>query len=162
MVPSDWLLLALPLVWQGIVTWQQWRRWRALRPPRDRAAAEARAEALLSEVLDPADYQALRALGYLELPSRLYPGRRYRIHRQPRPVEVYERGRRTLALCVQPTIYLPPSDRVLMHKLLLDADEARYLRTANVSRLGRLEFPPRPTRQAAIVECDIVPSHRPG
>jgi hypothetical protein len=148
MVGPEWLLVALPLVWQGVVTWQQWRRWRAQRPPPDLAAAEARAELLLSEVLTPAEYTMLQTLGYLELPSRLYPGRYYRIYRRPRPVEVYQRGQAALALCVQPTTYLPSGDRVLMHKVLLEGDEARYLRTANVTRLGRLDFParaPRPT-----------------
>ena len=144
MIAPEWALVALPLIWQGVVTWQQWRRWRAQRPPHDRAAADARAEALLSELLAPDEYAALQTRGYLELSSHLYASRRYRIYRQPRPVEVYEGGRLRMALCVQPTSYLPPGDRVLMHKVLLEGDEARYLRTANVTRLGRLDFPVRP------------------
>src|SRR5689334_1438543 len=142
---ADWWLVMLPLVWQGVVTWQQWRRWQAQRPPADRDAAEARAEALLVEVLTPAEYAGLQTAGYLELPSGLYAGRQYRIYRRPRPVEVYERGQRAFTLCLQPTGYLPAGDHVLLHKVLLEGDEARYLRTANVTRLGRLEFPRRPT-----------------
>ncbi|HWP29707.1 MAG TPA: hypothetical protein VFB73_06780 [Chloroflexota bacterium] len=143
----EWVLVLLPLLWLGLATWQQCQDWRARRPPRDRAEPEARAEALLRELLPAADYEALRTRGYLEVPSRLYPGRRYRIYRRPRPVEVYERGRLTQALCVQPTVYLPSGDRVLMHKVLLEGDEARYLRTANVARFERLDFPTRPWRR---------------
>ena len=149
MVAPEWLIVAVPLAWQAIVTWQQWCRWRAQRPPRDPAVAEARAEALLSEVLPAGDYAMLQTRGYLELPSRLSPGRRYRIYRRPRPVEVYEGDRLTLALCVQPAAYLPSGDRVLMHKVLLEGDEARYLRTANVTRFGRFDFPWLPQRSTA-------------
>ncbi len=141
MIAPEWLIVALPVLWHGLVTWQQWQRWRAQRPPRDLEAAEVVAQQLLLEVLSAADYAALQSLGYLELPSRLYPGRRYRVYRRPRPVEVYEHGRLALALCVQPTTFLPSGDRVLMHKMMLEGDEARYLRTANVTRFGRLDFP---------------------
>jgi hypothetical protein len=36
---------------------------------------------------------------------------------------------------------------VLMHKVLLEGDEARYLRTANVARFERLDFPTWPWRR---------------
>ena len=153
MLVPEWLIVALPVVWQGVVTWQQWRRWRAQRPPRDLAAVEAVAERLLIEVLPPTEYAALQTLGYLELPSRLYPGRRYRVYRKARPVEAYEGGRLTLALCVQPTSFLPSGDRVLMHKVMLEGDEARYLRTANITRFGRLDFP-------AVLPCAPRPPQR--
>ncbi|HLI26189.1 MAG TPA: hypothetical protein VKZ60_03910 [Chloroflexota bacterium] len=144
MAGGEWLLAAAPLVWLLAVIVQESRRWRPLRRPPDWQAAEARAEALLREVLGPAGYAAWHRDGYLCVPSGLYPGRHYRVYRPPRLVEVYEQGQRVAALCLQPTGYLPPSDRVLLHKLLLEGDEAQYLRVARASRPGRLEFPPRP------------------
>ncbi|MBX5490625.1 MAG: hypothetical protein IRZ14_05660 [Chloroflexi bacterium] len=141
---AEWLLVAAPLLWLVAVCVQETHRWLALRRPADWLAAEAQAEALLHELLGAAEYQALAARGYLCIPSRLYPERHYRVYRPPRLVEMYERGQRVAALCLQPTRYLPSGDRVLLHKLLLEGDEARYLRIARVSRPGRLEFPPRP------------------
>ena len=139
----EWLLIAAPLVWLAVVIGQQTRRWLATRRPADWEEGERRAQLLLRETLTVEEQAALAERGYLDLPSRQYPQRYYRVYRQPRLVEVYDRGRRSQALCIQPTSYLPPSDRLLLHKLLLEADEARYLRLANVSRYGRLEFPPR-------------------
>lgn len=144
MAGAEWLLVVAPLVWLLAVVAQQSRRWWGLRRPADWRAAEARAEALLRELLGAEEYAALQRDGYLRVASRLYPGRHYRIYRPPRLVEVYERGQRVAALCVQPTRYLPPADRLVLHKLLLEGDEAHYLRVARASRPGRLEFPPRP------------------
>jgi hypothetical protein len=86
--------------------------------------AERTAEALLRRLLG--------LNGYLEVPSREYPGRMYRIPRGPGQVQVVEHGRVTERLCVQPAaVGLPEADVVLMHKLLLESDERRYLLTAN-------------------------------
>jgi len=94
--------------------------------------AERTAEALLRRLLDEREYDALGFNGYLEVPSREYPGRVYRIPRGPGQVQVVEHGRVTERLCVQPAaVGLPEADVVLMHKLLLESDERRYLLTAN-------------------------------
>jgi len=94
--------------------------------------AERTAEALLRRLLSPIEYDALSYSGYLEVPSREYPGRVYRIPRGPGQVQVLEHGRVTERLCVQPAaVGLPEADVVLMHKLLIEADERRYLLTAN-------------------------------
>lgn len=94
--------------------------------------AERTAEALLRRLLSSPEYDALSYSGYLEVPSREYPGRIYRIPRGPGQVQVMEHGRVTERLCVQPAaVGLPEADVVLMHKLLIEADERRYLLTAN-------------------------------
>lgn len=156
MLGAEWLLVAAPLVWLGAVTAQQTRRWLRLRRPADWQAAEARAQALLRDTLSPAEQRALASVGYLDIPSKLVAGRHYRLYRQPRTVEVYERGRRVQALCVQPTSYLPPSDRLLLQKLMLEADEARYLRLANVFRYRRLEFPPGAASAARVTSVRLL------
>jgi hypothetical protein len=59
-------------------------------------------------------------------------GRTYRIPRGPGQVLVLEHDRVTERLCVQPASGgLPEADVVLMHKLLIEADEETYLHTAN-------------------------------
>ena len=70
--------------------------------------------------------------GFLEIPSPTRPDRVYRIPRGPGQVLVEERGRVMERLCLQPEVAgLPEADVVLMHKLLIEADEDRYLATAN-------------------------------
>jgi hypothetical protein len=96
------------------------------------APAERAAEALLHRLLTDSEYDTLSRNGFLDVPSQEYPGRIYRIPRGPGQVLVVERGRVLERLCVQPaSMGLPEADVVLMHKLLLEADERRYLMTAN-------------------------------
>jgi len=96
------------------------------------APAERAAEALLRRLLTDPEYDTLGRNGYLDVPSREYPGRTYRVPRGPGQVLVVERGRVLERLCVQPaSMGLPEADIVLMHKQLPEADERRYLMTAN-------------------------------
>lgn len=94
-------------------------------------AANQRAEALLTGFLTAEQLEALKAMGYLVVPSPRHPGRVYHVPRLPGQVTVYEDGRRVLKLCVQPCVRLPPADRILLHKLMIEGDEERYLDTAN-------------------------------
>ena len=94
-------------------------------------AADRRAEELLQGALTEDQYRTLARAGYLAIESRLVPDRVYQIRRQG-PVEVHERGQYQFSLCLQPLIPLPASDVVLLHKLLLEGDEQRYIDTANV------------------------------
>jgi hypothetical protein len=94
--------------------------------------AERRAETLLRDMLSQEEYRRLLTSGFLEIPSPTRPDRVYRIPRGPGQVLVEERGRMTERLCLQPEVAgLPEADVVLMHKLLIEADEDRYLATAN-------------------------------
>jgi hypothetical protein len=94
--------------------------------------AERRAETLLRDMLAPEEYRRLLTTGFLEIASPTRPDRVYRIPRGPGQVLVEERGRVLERLCLQPEVAgLPEADVVLMHKLLIEADEERYLATAN-------------------------------
>ncbi len=93
--------------------------------------AESRAEQMLAEMLPAEDLQRLRQHGYLEVASKQFEDRTYRVPRFQGPVAVYERGMLTSLLCVRSVEPIPNGDAVLMHKLLLEADESGYLKVAN-------------------------------
>jgi hypothetical protein len=94
-------------------------------------AAQRRAAALLREVLGEPAYQQLNQHGYLEVRSPSRPRQRYRIPRQKGLVTVYDGDDLIMSLCVQPTVRIPGDDTVLMHKLMIEGNEAEYLRVAN-------------------------------
>lgn len=105
-----------------------WLRQRAWWP----VPAERRAESLLRDMLTETEYRQVCTTGYLDVVSPSHSGRIYRVPRGPEQVLVLEGGRVTERLCVQPAAAsLPEADLVLMHKLLIQADEETYLRTAN-------------------------------
>jgi hypothetical protein len=57
-----------------------------------------------------------------------------RVYRVPRGrglVRVIEKGRETASLCLQPLEKVPDADIVVMHKLMIEADEETYLQKAN-------------------------------
>ena len=69
--------------------------------------------------------------GYLDIPSPRYPGCIYRVPQAQGLVGVIEQGRRKASLCLQPLEWVPDADIVVMHKLMIEADEETYLQTAN-------------------------------
>ena len=96
-----------------------------------RILANVRAEAMLREVLTEQEQQDLARHGYLEIASPSHPSRTYRIPRRRGQITLYERGVPIVTLCVQPTVPMPDADLVLLHKVLIEADEAMYLAVAN-------------------------------
>lgn len=91
-----------------------------------------RAEEVLCALLTEAEYGQLRADGYLEVASPTRPGRVYRVPREWGQVLVLDGGIPIEHLCLEPTgRSLPEADMVVLHKLLIQADEEWYLRTAN-------------------------------
>lgn len=102
-----------------------------------RQAAAQRAEALLRANVSTPQYQQLLTNGYLEIPSRLYPGRTYRIPYRPGRVAVYEAGRQVYQLCVISCTPVPHADLILTQKWMIEADEQTYLAVAN-----RIDNPP--------------------
>src|SRR5690348_11019335 len=94
-------------------------------------SAESRAKALLQEILTESQYQQLIKCGYLEVLSPQYESRIYRIPGSGGLVKVYERGCAIMELCLQPTEPLPDGDVVVMHKLMIEANEQEYLQKAN-------------------------------
>ena len=93
--------------------------------------AQERAEALLRELLTEDEYRQLNRRGYLEIPSPSRPRRIYRVPRHQGQVNVCEGGVPIMALCVQSVEPIPDGDAVLMHKLMIEGNEAEYLRIAN-------------------------------
>lgn len=90
-----------------------------------------RAEALLRELLDEHEYQQVRKQGYVEVVSPSNAQRIYRIPRFLGRVSVYEGGHVVRELCIHPVELIPSADVVVMHKLLIQGDEERYLALAN-------------------------------
>jgi hypothetical protein len=96
--------------------------------------AEARAEALLRDLLTEDERRRLERDGYLGVPSPSRPGRTYRVPRRRGQVRVYEGPTLVMTLCVGPVGWLPDGDLVLLHKLMIEGDEAEYLRAPTASR----------------------------
>ena len=135
---TGWLLLIAALV--VCLAWWAWalRRGDSSRWPGGGFNASQRADALLSQILGTEEFQLLMERGYLDVPSPSVAGRIYRIPFRPGRVGIIEGGVAVAKLCVVTSQNLPSSDIVLTHKLLIEGDEARYLRTANLFGTGRM------------------------
>jgi hypothetical protein len=96
-----------------------------------RPKAKRRASELLSVVLTPEQYSQLIQHGYIDIPSPSYPERVYRVPKAPGRVQVREKGRVAMWLCLQPYDWVPDADVVVIHKLMIEADEETYLQKAN-------------------------------
>ena len=90
-----------------------------------------RAGELLRSVLTRAQYRQLMWRCYVDIPSPSDHERVYRVPRYPGLVGVIEQGRRKADLCLQPLECVPNADIVVIHKLIIEADEETYLQTAN-------------------------------
>jgi hypothetical protein len=110
--------LALALVLMAVICWRA-------------AMAERHAHRLLRGMLTDAEYHQLTNRGYLEVASPSAPQRAYRIPYAGGRVRMYERGCVVCELCLRSTKWLPQSDILLLHKLMIESDEASYLATAN-------------------------------
>jgi len=104
--------------------------------PSKRMSARQRSETLLRDLLGTEEYMRLTQRGYLVVRSRNHPDRAYHIPQDIGFVTVYEQEEPVELLCVGPAEPLPPADVLVMHKLLIEADEDTYLRTANHLSLG--------------------------
>jgi len=93
--------------------------------------AERRAADLLRDILTPEQVRRLLWYGYLEVPSPTEPQRVYRVPRTKGYVQVVENGRAIMRLCLQPVECLPDADVVVLHKLMIEANEELYLQKAN-------------------------------
>jgi hypothetical protein len=93
-------------------------------------AAWRRSERLLEDSTTSDQYATYRARGFLEVPSRLYPRRSYRIDGW-RPVAVYEDGAFVGAVCIRPREHLPGPDVLLARKLMIEGAEEQFLRAGN-------------------------------
>lgn len=99
----------------------------------DREEAVQRAETLLHQNLTRHQRRTLRGRGRFFVRSE--HGRRYEIERghHANVYEVDPRGRRVNRLCVYATGGVPEADCMLAQKLMLQADEERLRRVANIT-----------------------------
>lgn len=135
---AAWVIGAIGTLTLLLVIWNG-RSGAAREAPSVVQSAKERAELLLRDSISPQAYQSLQEIGYLEIPSRLYANRYYRIPRERRRVQVYEvcetktgpQHQKLGELCVIACEPMPDADLVLTHKWLIEADEQKYLNTAN-------------------------------
>jgi hypothetical protein len=118
-----WIVVALaisPMIWLLLQPYMKsWSR------------AERRAAGLLRDTLTPEQCRQLVWRGYLEVPSPTEPLRVYRVPRTKGYVQVIENGRAVMRFCLQPIECLPDADLVVLHKLMIEANEETYLQKAN-------------------------------
>jgi hypothetical protein len=93
--------------------------------------ADRRANELLRSVLTSEQYGQLMRHGYLDIKSPRDPGCIYRVPRTKGMARMIEQGRHKANLCLQPLETVPDADIVVIHKLMIEADEETYLQTAN-------------------------------
>ncbi len=118
-----WIVIALaisPMLW--LIFQPYLKGW---------SRAERRAVDLLRDLLTPEQVHELLRRGYLEIPSPMEPCRVYRVPRVNGYVQVVENGRAIMRLCLQPVESLPDADVVVLHKLMIEANEEMYLQKAN-------------------------------
>jgi hypothetical protein len=98
--------------------------------PLSTGEALERAEGLLRDSLTPEQHDVYRSRGYVEVHSRLTPGRVYRVDGW-RPVAVYEGGQFIGAVCIRSRESLPGPDVLLARKLMIEGAEDEFLRAGN-------------------------------
>lgn len=133
-----WVVVTLGGITLFFALWSNRRMMPGTQPTLGQTPKE-RAEILLRESVTLHQYQHLLTFGYIEIPSFLYPNRYYRIPRERRRVQVYEVHETSMGqqhqklgeLCVIACEPMPDDDLVLTHKWLIEADEQKYLNTAN-------------------------------
>lgn len=97
--------------------------------------AQRRAAHLLHDLLTPEQCRQLRWYGHLDIPSPTRAGRIYRVPRAKDGfIQVIENGKAVMRLCIQPAERLPDADVVVLHKLMIEANEEQYLQKANKYR----------------------------
>ena len=116
------MLVVLYLVWMWKLSFGSFLKW---------SEANHRANELLRSVLSSVQYEQLVRDGYIDIPSPHDAGCIYRVPREQGLVKVIEHGKRKMSLCIQPLELVPDADMVVMHKLMIEADEETYLQTAN-------------------------------
>jgi hypothetical protein len=98
---------------------------------RKKTEADQRAGELLRALLTPVQYRQLRRQGHIDLKSPSDPARVYRVPQHPGRVQVRVDGKLKEWLCLQSYEWVPDADLVVIHKLMIEADEETYLRKAN-------------------------------
>lgn len=99
----------------------------------EQKAAVKRAEELLKEYIGEKAFGKLHEVGYIELDSQKYKGRKYRVPANHMAyIEVLdEKGKVIDTLCVHPAIECPPADHIITRVAMLQNDEETLLAAAN-------------------------------
>jgi hypothetical protein len=105
--------------------------WKMIGDYRELLSRNRRAGELLRAVLTGEQYNQLLRHGYLDIKSPRDQERIYRVPRGPGLVRVIEKGKPKASLCLQPIEQVPNADIVVIHNLMIEADEETYLQTAN-------------------------------
>jgi hypothetical protein len=109
---------------------QRERQARRAREQEEAQQAQARAEELLRDFLTAEQIADLTKSNYFEMISG--SGRRYRVYRgRQGNVYLMEQSKATRKYCIHPDLAVPDPDTMLAQKLLLETDEAAFLRIAN-------------------------------
>ena len=99
--------------------------------------AENKAKELLEDWLGKEGLAKLYKVGYIEVDSQKYQGRKYRVPQAHMGyIEVIENNKVIDTLCVHPAIQCPPSDHIFSRLVLLKYSEEYLLSKSN--RRGRL------------------------
>lgn len=106
---------------------------------KEQAEAVAKAKELLKDHIGLAAFNTLKKQGYLEIPSKRYPGYIYRVPRESSEMinMVDSQGKLVDSLCVHPQIACPPADRTLARIVLLESNEEYIIDKANHNRSNR-------------------------
>jgi hypothetical protein len=102
---------------------------------KEQELAVIQAEQLLKENIGLEAFGKLYKVGYIEVDSQKYKGRKYRIPKvHMARIEVLDDSGKVIdRLCVHPAIECPAGDHILTRKVLLELDEEYILAKANHS-----------------------------
>lgn len=130
---------------QVLESYSQWSIGWKLRPETDEEmaaraaitaaaeAAESRADQLLTSLLTPSQAQEYRDQKRFELQIN---GKTYRINKgRAGNVQLIEGGKPVAQYCAHPDIWVPNGDNMVAQMLMLQTDEAMFLKTANRTAL---------------------------
>lgn len=92
------------------------------------------AEKLLAEVLPPERYLELSAEGHCDIPGK--KNKTYRLFRNQK-TEIEDKSGNWSSSCIHLSESAPDTDRIVAEYLLITQDEKEYLRTANLTPIGR-------------------------
>ncbi len=112
---------------------EQESRDRAEQLRKEKEAAIKCAEELLKDHIGVEAFSELHKVGYIELDSQKYQGRKYRVPQEHmNMIDVLDKDGNVIdRLCVHPSVACPPGDHILSRLVLLELAEEYLLKQAN-------------------------------
>jgi len=110
---------------------RQAAEWRAAEEKRraEEVKAEATAKELLDAFLTPEQQQTMEKINAIAVKSQ--NNKTYLVKKGERVQELNDAGKVVAEYCIVPQAQLPLHDRMLIQKLMLENNEAEFLKTAN-------------------------------